>query len=318
MASRPRSNALSASSDSPAPPATSSRGRLRAWLQAIRPKTLWASVTPVMVGTACAISVSGFRLGAAFAALGVAVSIQIGTNLSNDVLDFDRGADTKHRVGPLRAVQSGLLSRGQVWAGAWIAFGICMACGLYLAAVAGWPVLVVGAVSIASGLLYTAGPWALAYVGLGDLFVIFFFGLVAVAGTVYVQALQAPATAWWAGLAVGALAAAILVVNNLRDLETDAIAGKRTLAVRFGARFARLEYAALLLVAHLAMLALVPRLGPWPLLSWLALPFAIAVLRSVWRNEDAALNDVLAATARLLLVFGVLLSAGIVLGAWAE
>ena len=293
----------------------SRRGGLRAWVQASRPKTLWAAVTPVVVGTACAVSVSGFVPGAALAALGVAISIQIGTNLSNDVLDFDRGADTERRVGPARAVQSGLLSRGQVWAGAWVAFGICMACGLYLAAVAGWPVLVVGAVSIASGLLYTAGPWALAYTGLGDLFVVLFFGVVAVCGTVYVQALQVPVAAWWSGLSVGALATAILVTNNLRDLEGDALAGKRTLAVRFGPRFARLEYAALLLIAHLAPLPLVARLGPWPLLSWLALPFAVVVLRSVWRGEGAMLNAALASTARLLLVFGVLLSVGIVLGA---
>ena len=290
-------------------------GNLGAWAQAIRPKTLWAAVTPVIVGSACALSVSGFRVGPALAALGVGVFIQIGTNLSNDVLDFDRGADTERRVGPVRAVQSGLLSRGQVWAGAWIAFGLCMVCGLYLVAVAGWPVLVVGAVSIASGLLYTAGPWALAYVGLGDLFVFLFFGLAAVVGTVYVQALEVPAVAWWAAIAVGALATAILVVNNLRDRETDAVAGKRTLAVRFGARFTRLEYAALLLAGHAAALPLVVRFGPWPLLSWLALPVAVAVLRSVWRGEGAALNLALAATARLLLLFGVLLSIGIVLGA---
>lgn len=290
-------------------------GNLGAWARAIRPKTLWAAVTPVVVGSACAMSVSGFRPGPALAALGVGVFIQIGTNLSNDVLDFDRGADTERRVGPARAVQSGLLSREQVWVGAWIAFGLCMVCGLYLAAVAGWPVLILGAVSIASGLLYTAGPWALAYLGLGDLFVFLFFGLAAVVGTAYVQALEAPAVAWWAGTAVGALATAILVVNNLRDRETDAAAGKRTLAVRFGARFARLEFAALLLVGHAAALPLVFSLGPWPLLSWLALPFAVAVQRSVWRGEGAALNPALAATARLLLLFGVLLSLGIVLGA---
>ncbi|MDE2689468.1 MAG: 1,4-dihydroxy-2-naphthoate polyprenyltransferase [Acidobacteriota bacterium] len=290
-------------------------GNLGAWAQAIRPKTLWAAVTPVVVGSACAMSVSGFRVAPALAALGVGVFIQIGTNLSNDVLDFDRGADTERRVGPVRTVQSGLLSRGQVWVGAWIAFGLCIVCGLYLVAVAGWPVLVVGAVSIASGLLYTAGPWALAYVGLGDLFVFLFFGLAAVVGTVYVQALEVPAVAWWAAIAVGALATAILVVNNLRDRETDAAAGKRTLAVRFGARFTRLEYAALLLAGHAAALPLVVRFGPWPLLSWLALPFAVALLRSVWRGEGAALNLALAATARLLLLFGALLSIGIVLGA---
>ncbi|MCY3969948.1 MAG: 1,4-dihydroxy-2-naphthoate polyprenyltransferase [Acidobacteria bacterium] len=291
------------------------RGGVRAWVLASRPKTLWAAVTPVMVGTACAISVSGFAAGPALAALVVAISIQIGTNLSNDVLDFDRGADTKRRLGPPRAVQSGLLSRSQVWAGAWVAFGISVACGLYLVTVAGWPVLVLGTVSIASGLLYTAGPWALAYTGLGDLFVLLFFGLAAVCGTVYVQAVQVPAAAWWCGVAVGAMATAILVTNNLRDREEDALAGKRTLVVRFGPRFGRFEYAVLLLLAHLATLPLVPALGLWPLLSWLALPFAAVVLRSVWRGEGAALNASLAATARLLLVFGVLLSAGIVLGA---
>lgn len=291
------------------------RGGVRSWVLASRPKTLWAAVTPVLVGTACAIAVSGFVPGPALAALGVAVSIQIGTNLSNDVLDFDRGADTKRRVGPARAVQSGLLSRGQVWAGACVAFGISVAFGLYLVAVAGWPVLVLGGLSIASGLLYTAGPWALAYTGLGDLFVLLFFGLVSVCGTVYVQALQVPVAAWWSGLAVGALATAILVTNNLRDREEDALAGKRTLVVRFGPRFARFEYAALLLLAHLATLPLLPGLGFWPLLSWLALPLAAVVLRSVWGGEGAALNASLAATARLLLVFGVLLSAGIVLGA---
>ncbi len=296
-------------------PAGRRRGALAAWVQAIRPKTLWAAVTPVVVGTACAVSVSGFRFGPALAALVVAVSIQIGTNLANDVLDFDRGADTERRVGPVRAVQSGLLRRGQVWAGAWVAFGVSIACGLWLTAVAGWPVLVVGIVSIASGLLYTAGPWALAYVGLGDLFVFLFFGLAAVVGTVYVQALEAPAVAWWAGTAVGALATAILVVNNHRDRETDAIAGKRTLAVRFGSRFARLEYAALLLLAHAAVLPLTARLGPWLLLAFIDLPVAAVVLRSVWRGEGAALNRALAATARLLLLFGVLLSTGIVLGA---
>jgi len=290
-------------------------GGLRAWLEAVRPKTLPAAVTPVLVGSACAVSVSGFRLGPALACLGVALSIQVGTNLANDVLDFDRGADTGQRVGPRRAVQAGLLSRGQVWAGAVLAFAVSVALGSWLAAVAGWPVFVIGALSIASGVLYTAGPWALAYTGLGDLFVIVFFGFVAVCGTAWVQALQVPPAAWWSALAVGTLAAAILVTNNLRDRKTDALAGKRTLAVRFGSRFTRFEYALMLLLAHAAPLSLVGELGPWPLLSWLALPLAIRVLGRVWRDEGAALNASLAATARLQLLFGVLLALGIVLGA---
>ncbi len=290
-------------------------GKLAAWFEAVRPKTLWAGVTPVLVGTACAASVGDPRPGPALAALGTALGLQIGTNLSNDVLDFDRGADTEKRVGPRRAVQSGLLDRGEVWGGAWCAFGAALLCGLYLASVVGWPVLAVGAVAMASGLLYTAGPWPLAYVGLGDLFVLLFFGFAAVVGTTWVQALSAPPSAWWAGLAVGSLSVAILVTNNLRDEETDAAAGKRTLIVRFGRRFGRIEYAAFLGVAFLAVLPTIAVLGPWPLLSWLALPFALPVLRSVWRGEGAALNRSLARTARLLLLFGALLSVGIVLGA---
>lgn len=290
-------------------------GKLAAWLEAVRPKTLWAGVTPVLVGTACAVSVGGSRTGPALAALGTALGLQIGTNLSNDVLDFDRGADTEQRVGPRRAVQSGLLSRGEVWGGAWCAFGAAVLCGLYLAWVAGWPVLAVGAVAIASGLLYTAGPWPLAYVGLGDVFVLLFFGFVAVVGTTWVQVLSAPPAAWWAGLSVGSLSVAILVTNNLRDKATDAVAGKRTLIVRFGRRFGLTEYSACLSVAFLAVLPMTAVLGPWPMLSWLGLPLAVAVLRSVWRGEGAALNLALASTARLLLLFGVLLSIGIVLGA---
>ena len=289
-------------------------GKLAAWLEAVRPKTLWAGVTPVLVGTACAVSAGGPRPGPALAALGTALGLQIGTNLSNDVLDFDRGADTRKRVGPRRAVQSGLLGRGEVWAGAWCAFGAAALCGLYLSSVAGWPVLALGVASIVSGLLYTAGPWPLAYVGLGDVFVLLFFGLAAVVGTTWVQTLAAPPSAWWAGLAVGLLSVAILVTNNLRDQATDAVAGKRTLIVRFGRRFGLIEYTACLGVAFLAVLPTVPLLGPWPLLSWLALPPAVVVLRSVWRGEGAALNGALAATARLLLLFGVLLSIGIVLG----
>ncbi|MCY3593071.1 MAG: 1,4-dihydroxy-2-naphthoate polyprenyltransferase [Acidobacteria bacterium] len=290
-------------------------GKLTAWLEAVRPKTLWAGVTPVLVGTACAVSVGGSRTVPALAALGTAIGLQIGTNLSNDVLDFDRGADTEKRVGPRRAVQSGLLGRREVWGGAWCAFGAAVLCGLYLASVAGWPVLALGAVAIVSGLLYTAGPWPLAYVGLGDAFVLLFFGFAAVVGTTWVQALSAPPSAWWAGLSVGSLAVAILVTNNLRDEETDAAAGKRTLIVRFGRRFGLIEFAACLSVAFLAVLPTVAVLGPWLMLSWLALPFAVAVQRSVWRGEGAVLNLALAATARLLLLFGVLLSIGIVLGA---
>jgi 1,4-dihydroxy-2-naphthoate octaprenyltransferase len=269
----------------------------RVWLMAIRPRTLAASVAPVLVGTALAARIGAFKPLQAALALLSALFIQIGTNLANDYSDFKRGADA-HRVGPARVTQSGLVEPARVKRAALVAFGIAMLLGLALTLLSGWPLLVVGILSVASGWLYTGGPWPLGYHGLGDLFVFLFFGLVATCGTVYAQALVVPAQAWSAAAAVGALATAILVVNNLRDRETDARVGKNTLAVKIGPLWTRVEYLALLALAF----ALTP---PWTLF---ALPLAIPPLLRVLRKEGAALNPALGETARLQLVFAILLA----------
>jgi 1,4-dihydroxy-2-naphthoate octaprenyltransferase len=286
-----------------------------AWILAARTKTLPAAVAPVLVGTACAYQAGGLRLIPALAALAVALWVQIGTNFANDVFDFEKGADTGRRLGPTRAVQAGLLSPTQMRRGMFVAFTLALLFGLYLCWVAGPWLLLVGLASIASGFAYTGGPFPLAYNGLGDLFVLIFFGFVAVCGTAYVQAGAIPASAWWASLAVGALATAILVVNNLRDRSTDADAGKHTLAVRFGAPFTRGEYALLLAIAFLvpAGLYLEAGLSLWVLLPLLTAPLALRLLGRIRASEGAALNPHLAGTARLLLLFSALLATGIAL-----
>ena len=270
----------------------------RVWLMAARPRTLAASIAPVVAGTAVA---GAARPLAAALCLLSALFIQVGTNLANDYSDFKRGADAE-RVGPRRVTQSGLVEPAQVKRAAWIAFGGAALVGVALTAIAGWPIVAIGVFSVASGWLYTGGPWPLGYHGLGDLFVFVFFGLVATCGTAYAQVLAVPHAAWPAAVAVGALATAILVVNNLRDRETDAKVGKNTLAVKLGARGTRIEYVALLLLAF-AMPLLLGK--PWPLL---ALPLAWKPLRRVLRDDGGALNPALGETARLQLVFSLLLA----------
>jgi 1,4-dihydroxy-2-naphthoate octaprenyltransferase len=200
--------------------------------------------------------------------------------------------------------------------GMWLTFGLATLVGLYLVFVGGWPIVAIGLLSIAAGIAYTGGPFPLGYNGLGDLFVFIFFGLVAVGGTYYVQAGTVSAAAWWAAVPVGLLATAILVVNNLRDIETDLAAGKKTLAVRFGRYGAQVEYTLLLIGAYLTPLLiwLSGAATPWVLLAWLSLPLARPLLRLVWREQGRVLNQALAGTARLELVYGLLFSAGFILG----
>jgi len=296
-------------------------GSLHAWILACRPATLWAAVAPVAVGGAVAFGVGGFRLGPAVAALLGAILIQIGTNFANDVFDFEKGADTAERLGPTRAVQAGLLTPGQMRGGMAVAFALAFGCGLFLVHAlgglgswpAGWPILLIGVAGIAAGIAYTGGPYPLGYHGLGDLFVILFFGFGAVGGTVYALAARVPETAWWAAVPMAGLSTAILAVNNLRDRETDAKAGKRTLAVRLGATGARWEYTLQLLVSYLTPPLLLARgLAPWPVLAPLVtLPLAVELLRRVWRQEGRALNPCLGGTARLLLLYSVLFAAGL-------
>src|SRR5256886_5690397 len=224
---------------------SSAPGRARAWLMAARPATLPAAVAPVLVGTAVAVHVRHFRPLPFLAALVAAALIQIGTNFANDLFDYHKGADTTARLGPVRVTQSGLISARAVGYATTLTFGAAVLVGLYLVTVGGLPILLIGLASIAAAILYTGGPWPLGYHGLGDVFVFIFFGLVATCGTVYAQALFVPAEAWLAGAAVGSAATAILVVNNLRDRQTDAKVGKNTLAVKLGAKASRVEYVAL-------------------------------------------------------------------------
>ncbi|HMY17390.1 MAG TPA: 1,4-dihydroxy-2-naphthoate polyprenyltransferase [Polyangium sp.] len=292
-------------------------GSFRAWILASRPATLTAAIVPVLVGSAVAHAVGGFRLGPALAALVGAMLIQIATNFANDVFDHEKGADTEERLGPTRATASGLLSAKQMRAALVTTLALTLIPGVYLVWVGGWPIVLIGLASMLSGVAYTGGPYPLGYHGLGDVFVFVFFGLVAVCGTVFVQANSIPLLAWLAACAVGAIATAILVVNNVRDRETDVKAGKRTLAVRLGKRGGIIEYVGLFVMAYaVPVLALVlANAGSWVLLPLVSIPLAIKLSIALATKEGRPLNAVLGQTAMLLLVYGVLLSVGLVLSA---
>jgi len=291
-------------------------GSLSAWILAARPKTLSAAVAPVLVGTATAQAAGGPRWGPVAAAFAGALLLQIGANFANDVFDYEKGADTSERLGPTRAVQAGLLSPRAVRVGMVVVFALALLVGLYLTSVSGPVILLVGIASIVSAIAYTGGPYPLGYHGLGDLFVFIFFGFVAVCGTAFVQLGSVPALSIWASLPVGALATAILVVNNLRDVDTDRAAGKRTLAVRFGERGALGEYFGLLAVAYLVPIGLVVsgRLSFPGLLPLVTLPSAVLLCRDVARERGKALNPLLARTAKLLALFALCFAAGIFWG----
>ncbi len=292
------------------------RSAVAAWLLAARPRTLAVGAAPVLVGTALAAADGVARWLPAAAALSGALLLQIGANLANDLFDHERGADGPDRVGPPRAMQLGLLSAGQMRWGVGIVFAAAAAVGLYLVAEGGAPIAAIGVLSIAAGLAYTGGPFPLAYHGLGDLFAFVFFGGVAVGGSYYVQAHALPWHVVLASLPIGALATAVLVVNNVRDVEGDRRAGKRTLVVRFGARAGRVEYALLLGFAY-AVPAATWLAGAAPLgalLPWLTLPRALALVRTLARSSHGpTLNSALATTARLELAFALLLALGLLL-----
>lgn len=285
----------------------------RAWLLAARPKTLPAAVGPVLVGAALAFAHGQFAWGPALACLACALLLQIGSNFANDYFDFFRGADTSERLGPTRVTSAGLLSPGQVRAGMAVVFGAAALIGLYLVWVGGWPIALTGIAAIVAALLYSGGPLPYGYYGLGELFVFLFFGFAAVVGTYYVQALAAPPSAWLAAIPVGALITAILVVNNLRDIPTDAAAGKKTLAVLLGDAGARREWIVLVVGAYLATFVLAWLDSPWVLVTLASLPLAWRLSREVQTLRGRALNHTLAGTARLSLIFSVLLGAGLML-----
>jgi len=286
------------------------------WVMAARPRTLPAAVAPVLVGTSLALGAGHFNPLAFLAALLGAIFIQVGTNLSNDYSDARRGADTEDRLGPVRVTAGGLVPPGRVLLATYITFGLAVLCGIYLVAVAGWELLAVGAASILAGVLYTGGPRPYGYEGLGELFVFLFFGVVAVTGSYFVQVQQLPWQAFGCAIPVGLLASAILVVNNVRDLETDRRAGKRTLAVRLGRERTRVLYVAMIAIAFAsAPLLWLFGMTPWLMLSWLAIPLAVRVVRVVRTRVDGpSLNAALARTGALQLVFCLLLAAGILAG----
>jgi 1,4-dihydroxy-2-naphthoate octaprenyltransferase len=291
--------------------ATADDGRVAAWIGAARPRTLPAAVVPVVVGLALAGRARPLDVGVAAITLLAAILIQIGTNLANDYYDFVAGADTSERLGPRRITQAGLAAPATVRAAAFATLGAAAVAGAWLVAVGGWPILLIGVASLIAAVAYTGGPYPLAYHGLGDVFVFVFFGLVAVNGTVLLQTGNVTGLSLAVSLPVACLATAILVVNNLRDIGTDARAGKRTLAVRIGAAATRLQYAALVSIPFVVALLLAAVAGPALLVTLLAVPLAVREVRALHERDGAALNASLAGTARLHLIFGVLLAIGL-------
>jgi 1,4-dihydroxy-2-naphthoate polyprenyltransferase len=285
------------------------------WGLAVRLRTLPAAAAGVVTGSALAWYDGYFRFDAALACLLTALLLQIGSNLANDVFDYERGTDTAERAGPIRVTQAGLLTPSQVKVGMAVVFALAALCGLYLAWLGGWPIILLGIAAIVSAIAYTGGPFPLGYYGMGDLFVFLFFGLASVAGTYYVQAGFVSAAAWWMAVPPGLIITAILVVNNLRDLENDRKAGKHTLAVILGEKGTKREYLTCMIVAYLVIpLATIIGIIPWlSILTWLSLPLAIRTARIVFRQKGRSLNAALAGTGQVALLFSVLFWIGLFL-----
>jgi 1,4-dihydroxy-2-naphthoate octaprenyltransferase len=289
---------------------------MRIWLMASRPRTLPAAVAPVLVGTAFAGFEHVFHPLRFVAALLGALFIQVGTNLSNDYSDARRGADAEDRLGPVRVTAGGLVPPRQVLVATYVSFGLAVLFGIYLIVVAGWVLLVIGAASILAGVAYTGGPRPYGYEGLGEVFVFLFFGIVAVTGSYYVQVTHLRWEAFALAVPVGLLASAILVVNNVRDIDSDRRAGKRTLAVKLGRRRTRVMFAVIVYLAFLLtpVTWLFGPTTPWLLLPWLTLPLAAGLVRTVQNRTDGrSLNAALAQSGMLQLTFCMLLSAGVLL-----
>jgi 1,4-dihydroxy-2-naphthoate octaprenyltransferase len=283
------------------------------WGLAIRLRTLPAAAAGVVTGSALAWRDGVFRIDAALVCLLTALLLQIGSNLANDVFDYERGTDTPERLGPVRVTQAGLLTPARVKAGMFLVFALAALLGLYLAWLGGWPVIVLGLAAILSAIAYTGGPFPLGYYGLGDLFVFVFFGLASVAGTYYVQAKSIAAAAWWMAIPPGLIITAILVVNNLRDLENDRKAGKHTLAVMLGERASKAQYLICMIAAYLVIpLAVARGVVPWTaLLTWVSLPLAIRTTSVVLKQKGRSLNAALAGTGQVALLFSILFWIGL-------
>ena len=298
--------------ENPAAASEKSLSFVQIWWMAIRPRTLPASISGVVAGLAVAIAAGQVRIPQTLAALGIALLLQIGSNLANDVFDHERGADAARAFGPTRVTESGLLSPAQVKRGMLVVFALAGVLGLYLAASVNWLLIPVGALAILAAVAYTGGPYPLGYHGLGELFVLIFFGFVAVAGTVYINLSRIPPAGWGISVPLGLLIVGILVVNNLRDIDADRLANKKTLAVRFGERFSQVEYIACIAISYaviplLCLLQMIPWLG---MLTWLSIPLAVKNIRIVLTQKGKPLNAALGGTGQLALVFSLLFLAG--------
>jgi len=287
---------------------------IQAWMLAVRPKTLPAGAVPVVLGSALAAADGRFRFFPALVALFCALGIQVATNFINEIYDFRKGADTAERLGPTRTVASGIITeKKMIQVSSALAGGVFLL-GLYLVFTAGWPILIIGILSLLFAWAYTGGPYPIAYSGLGDLFVFIFFGLVAVGGTYYVQALQLPVPVLIAAVAPGLFSVNILLVNNIRDIATDRKVGKMTLPARIGQRHARRLYVALTAGAYVVpSLLQICGYTPWAQLSLLSAPLAFRMVRRLYASEGRELNQVLAGTGKLMTFYGMLFAAGLLI-----
>ena len=286
--------------------------RLKIWILAARPKTLWAAASPVIIGTAMALKSGSLHITSAVVAMLGALLIQIGTNYANDYFDYKKGTDQQDRLGPTRATQAGLVTPSAMKTATIVVFALAVVAGVYLVWRGGLPILVIGLLSIIFGVFYTAGRYALGYTGLADLFVLIFFGPIAVGGTYYVQTLDINWTVIISGIAPGLFSVAILTVNNLRDIDGDRSAGKKTLPVRFGAGFAKTEYLLSIVLAAIipVVLFFITNTGAYAIASLLVIPLAIPSFKKVFTARGIILNDVLATTGKLLLLYAVIFSLG--------
>ena len=287
----------------------------KTWMLAIRPRTLPAAAAGVLMGAAMAWHDRHLRLDATLVCLFTALLLQIGSNLANDVFDFERGTDTAERLGPTRVTQAELLSPRQVKIGMAVVFSLAALLGLYLAWLGGWVIIILGIAAIISAIAYTGGPFPLGYYGLGDIFVFIFFGLASVAGTYYIQAGSVSPAVWWMTIPPGLIITAILVVNNLRDIENDRKAGKHTMAVRLGEQGTKIQYLVCMVIAYLILIPVaVTGLIPWmTLLAWLSLPVAYQATQVVLTQKGRPLNMALAKTGQAALFFSLLFWMGLLL-----
>ena len=285
------------------------------WIIAFRIKTLPAAISPVLVGTALAFKMSNnFNLVTFLSILLASILIQIGTNLSNDLSDFLKGADTKDRLGPIRVAQSGLLTTDKLKLGIIISFSLAILFGFYLVTIGGYIIILIGLLSIISGILYTSGPYPLGYNGLGDIFVFIFFGIIAVMGTYYLQTLTINVESFICGIIMGSLSTAILVVNNIRDVITDADSGKNTLAVKLGLTFSKIEFLVMVLLPYILSLYLYLLINDMGIfLSFFTLPISFNLIYQIFNKVGDQLNGVLVKTARLLFLYSLLLTIGLFL-----